>query len=383
MDITKKDFSCARGEWTVRGEILLPETEPAGVVILSHGFCGSMCDMLHHAEMLVRRGFISVCYDFVGGSRTKFSGGNLSDMTVFTEVEDLKAVVNYVKSLPECENLPLYLMGGSQGGLVTALTAAEIHEKVKIEAIILEFPAFCIPDDARGGSMVGYRFDPDNIPDLIESGDGREPMSGALPREVVGMDVYREISRYRGKVMLLHGDRDGLVKIRCSEAAEKAYTAAGCDCSFVTLHGAGHGFNPAEEEFADEVMALFMAGYREVLSAYIELGETVDEGDKTSIYFGGVIEGSGFRGKIRAGAVDVQQKSGGKVVSSTADYTADGYYSDGSQAVVHIVNEFDGVRWKPGLVHADSGKISEYSGRDFAEAVEWLEKGPLIHFFTK
>ncbi len=382
MEITKKDFSCTRGEWTIRGEIMLPESEPTGVIILSHGFGGSMYDMVRPAEMLVRRSFMAVCCDFVGGSRTKLSGGRLSDMTVLSEVEDLKAVINHVKSLPECRNLPLYLMGGSQGGLVTALTAAEIHGQVKIEAIILEFPALCIPDDARRGNMVGYRFNPDNVPDLIEPGDGREQMSGALPREVMDMDVYREISRYRGKVLLLHGDMDGLVKIHYSEMAEKAYSEAGCDCMFVTLHGAGHGFNPAEEEFADEVIAQFLAGYRPFLTAYIELGETVDEGDKTYISFGGTVEGNGIRYEIKR-AKDVQTKSDGKVVSSIADYTAVGSYSDGHDAFVRIVNMFDGVKWKPWMVLSNIDRTSEGTLHDCTEAVEWLEKGPVVHLFTK
>ncbi len=382
MDITKNDFRCTQGERDIYGEILYPDSEPAGVVILSHGFMSCMYDMMNPAQLLVRRGFISVCFDFVGGSRTRLSGGKLSDMTVFTEVEDLKDVVDYVKSRTEFDSLPLYLMGSSQGGLVTALTAAEIWEKVKIEGIILEFPALCIPDDARSGNMVGYRFDPDGIPDLIDPVDGREQMSGSLPREVIGMDVYRDIVAYKGKVLILHGDRDRLVNISYSEKAEKAYTDGKCDCSFVTLHGAGHGFNQAQDEFADDVIAHFMAGYRPFLTSNIELGGTVDKGDTVCISFGGTVEGSGFRGDIVSG-IDVQSISRGKVVSSEADYTAVQKNDDGTSAGVHIVNMFDGEKWRPHTIEADSGKISEYNGRHYAEAVEWLEKGPVVHFFVK
>ncbi|MNI86495.1 Prolyl oligopeptidase family protein [compost metagenome] len=59
-------------------------------------------------------------------------------MTVLTECEDLKAVMDYVKSLSYVDANQVTLMGFSQGGFISALTAAQRANEV--EALILPFP---------------------------------------------------------------------------------------------------------------------------------------------------------------------------------------------------------------------------------------------------
>ena len=61
-------------------------------------------------------GYAAYCFDFCGGSDKSKSGGSTDDMTVFTEVEDLRAVVKTVKSLGYVEPSEVYLLGSSQGG---------------------------------------------------------------------------------------------------------------------------------------------------------------------------------------------------------------------------------------------------------------------------
>ena len=63
------------------------------------------------------------------------------------------------------------LLGCSQGGFVSGLLAAELGEGV-IDRLIMFYPAVCIPDDARKGKMMFFRFDPGIIPAVL----GRFPM---------------------------------------------------------------------------------------------------------------------------------------------------------------------------------------------------------------
>ena len=51
-------------------------------------------------------------------------------MTIFTEKEDLLAVYNDISNLDMVDANHVYLMGGSQGGLVTTLATEELQDKV-------------------------------------------------------------------------------------------------------------------------------------------------------------------------------------------------------------------------------------------------------------
>ncbi len=55
--------------------------------------------------------------------------------------------------------------------------------------------------------------------------------------DVYETDVYKQIRNYTGRVLILHGDRDGMVPLRYSQKAQEAYSRA----KLVLLPGAGHG----------------------------------------------------------------------------------------------------------------------------------------------
>ena len=63
-------------------------------------------------------------------------------MTIFTEKEDLLAVVDALSEKEELDSKNLFLFGGSQGGLVSALTAEEIKDKVR--GLVLLFFHFTV-----------------------------------------------------------------------------------------------------------------------------------------------------------------------------------------------------------------------------------------------
>ena len=72
----------------------------------------------------------------------------------------MEAVLEEVKQWDFVDADSIYLMGNSQGGLVTALTASEHREEIR--AVILIYPAFCIYDD------VHEMFDsPEEIPETM------------------------------------------------------------------------------------------------------------------------------------------------------------------------------------------------------------------------
>ena len=178
-------------------------------------------------------GFLAVTYDFCGGGIICRSDGRKQDMTVLTEKADLIAVIEHVREQYDVSDV--FLLGCSQGGFVSALTAAELGAE-NISGLILFYPAICIPDDARAGKMMFYKFDPNNIPDLL----GRFPMKlgGDYARCVISMDPYEEMKGYEGPVFLIHGTADPIVNITYSQKLKNIYPR----CTYVEVEGAGHGF---------------------------------------------------------------------------------------------------------------------------------------------
>ena len=77
-------------------------------------------------------------------------------------MKDLCAVIEYVKALPFVDEKQIVLMGASQGGFVSGLTAAKYGDG--IQKLIMLYPALCIPDHARRGWLGGARYDPKNVP---------------------------------------------------------------------------------------------------------------------------------------------------------------------------------------------------------------------------
>lgn len=243
MKITESTFSCRRGELMIRGTEYRPIGQELPVAIVSHGFMANQESVQHYAKALAIKGYCTYCFDFCGGSipGTGKSDGNNTDMTVLTEVQDLESVIAFALSRSYTSH-KLLLMGCSQGGFVSALTAAKHPELV--HKLVLFYPALCIPDDARAGQMVFARFDPANIPDIIPCG----PMTlgRCYAEDVISMDPYRVIGAYQGPVLLIHGGSDRLVNVGYSQKAADTYTNA----QLHIIEDADHLFNPEQDMIA-------------------------------------------------------------------------------------------------------------------------------------
>lgn len=217
----------------LRGFILRPQRIgrlPA--VIVSHGFASCTRDTKKYARIFVDEGFIAVCFDFCMSGSGRSSGSSLG-MSVLTEKTDLFNVLDYVKGLDCVDPDHITLAGCSQGGLVSALAAAERENEVK--RLVLYYPALCIPDDARRGHMISAKFDPDHVPAQFRALFVRLGAKYALDAQ--GLDPYREICGFPKPVLIVHGTEDKLVDIGYSRRAAQLYQ----NCRLVEVKG-DHGF---------------------------------------------------------------------------------------------------------------------------------------------
>ncbi|MCD7723458.1 MAG: alpha/beta hydrolase [Clostridiales bacterium] len=252
MNIKESAFEVKKGSLTIRGKEYRPCGEKLPIAIICHGFLATYKTTKHYAKQFARWGWAAYCFDFIGGGIGCSSDGRLKDMSVLTESEDLRAVIDYVKELSYTDENKITLMGCSQGGFVSAMVAAQLQEPP--ERLILLYPALCIPDDARKGEMMFFKFDPENIPNEISFGPLK--LGGDYAAAVMEMDPFEQIKGYKGPVLILHGGRDKIVNISYAKKAKEAY---GGNCSLNILPKAGHGFKKNEDKVAFSAIKEFLA----------------------------------------------------------------------------------------------------------------------------
>ena len=202
------------------------------VVVLSHSSSLTHEAMVPYAEYLVKKGYAAYCFDFCGACDESLSKGRTTEeMTVFTEVDDLGIVLDKIRTLDYIDPDNVFVLGSSQGGLVTALVAEKRPSDIK--GMILFYPAFNLPE-----LVAKFTSDDGGILGGIGSG-GNMGMSDAFVNSVKDFDVYANIGKYPGDIIILHGTKDFLVDIKYSEQAVEKYPSA----ILYPIEGASHGFN--------------------------------------------------------------------------------------------------------------------------------------------
>lgn len=216
----------------IYGVMYLPaeEKDSYPTVILSHGFNSSSMLNEGYAESFAKNGYAAYIFDFCGGSPSTKSDGDTKEMSVLTEYQNLSDVMDQIKALDYVDGSQLFLFGLSQGGFISAYTAAQRPNDVK--ALILFYPAFALQDDCweRHGSV-------DKVP---EDGEVVQGVSiGAIYSiDAMSFDIYEVIANYKGDVLLCHGDKDTTVDLSYSQRAEEVYEHA----ELKVIQYAEHGF---------------------------------------------------------------------------------------------------------------------------------------------
>ena len=216
-------------------------------VILSHSSSLTHEAMSGYALTLAKKGFAAYCFDFCGGSDKSLSDGKTDEMTVFTEVEDLRAVVATVRAQSYVDPSRIYLLGSSQGGLVSALLAEECPDD--FAGMLLFYPAFNIPEMVKMFSAMGSWGNLGGLGGLGGFGSwgdwgdfgGMMSMSEAYVNSIKDFDVWSHIGNFAKPVCIIHGTKDSIVP---SSKSEKAVSR----CPSATLHkseGADRGANAA------------------------------------------------------------------------------------------------------------------------------------------
>lgn len=235
-DVLVSELHCMRDTLDIYGKLYRPASVAADVqlptVIFSHSANLTADAMNAYAMAVAKEGYCAYAFDFCGACDDSRSDGATADMTPFTEVADLKAVVAAMKANPGVNADKICLLGSSLGGLVSALAAED--STLSVAGLVLFYPAFNIPDLVAlmdqyggGGGLGGF------------GGFGGMSYSEAFCASMRGYDVYANIGTFNKDVLILHGSNDMIVKISYSEKAVQTYPHA----TLITVDGANHGFN--------------------------------------------------------------------------------------------------------------------------------------------
>jgi len=249
-EVEVEELIITEGEKEIYGKIYYPKEEgtyPA--VILSHGYNGIHADFVNECTYFASNGFVAYAFDFSGGSTRSKSKGKSTDMTIFTEKEDLTVVFNYIKSLENVDKESIFLFGGSQGGLVTALAAEELVDEVK--GLVLYFPAFNIPDDWRNTYPTE-----ESIPKTTDFWGLK--LGENFFKSMHEFYTFDNIGSFNKDILIIHGDRDNIAPLSYARKAEKLYENA----TLIVMKGEAHGFTPKGGQTAMEHALVFMKAHK-------------------------------------------------------------------------------------------------------------------------
>lgn len=244
--MSRTEIRISENQRELYGVFIAPEhADKYPVVIFSHGYNGSGRDFEQMGAYLAENGVAAFCYDFCGGSVNSRSSMATTDMTISTEKEDLHSVIQCIKNYAAIDSKNIFLFGGSQGGLVSALVTEEAKEDVK--GLILLFPAMCIADDWN--KRFPKEEDIPEIQDLWGMNLGKK-----FFMDLRGFDVYKNIGGYKGSVQVIYGENDPIVSLEYMEKLKTVYS----DMKLDIFKNEGHGFSEEGNKKVAEITLEFV-----------------------------------------------------------------------------------------------------------------------------
>lgn len=228
-----------------------PETGKCPMVILMHGIfsSGNIVPMPALARELADAGIASIRFDFGGHWRSE---GEMQHMTIGKEIEDALALWEYVKALPYVSEISL--LGHSQGGVVASMTAGILESRgEKPAGLVLIAPGSVVQDACRNGRFFGAEFNPADPPEYVKC-FGIMKLGREYILSTQELDIYGTAKAYTGPVRLIHGSKDTIVPMSCSEKFVETY---GDRSELIAVEGENHMITRKKKEVVALAVSFF------------------------------------------------------------------------------------------------------------------------------
>lgn len=225
ISLGARDFEVRGPQGGLAIDITLPdgfntESGTCPMVILMHGIFSSkdIVPIPALARALAKEGIASISFDFGGHWNSE---GEMQNMTIANEIEDAMQVWKYARSLPYVSSIGL--LGHSQGGVVAAMTAGLLAAQGESPAgLVLIAPGSVVQDACRNGRFFGAEFNPADPPEFVKC-FGIMKLGREYILSTQELDIYGTAEAYTGPVRLIHGNKDTIVPLSCSERFKETY----------------------------------------------------------------------------------------------------------------------------------------------------------------
>lgn len=237
-----------RGGITLRGCLERKTEKPGPLVLMLHGFGADMSlypSLFQHlSDQLTDRGFSALRFDFNGHG---ISDGAFSGMTVWNEVEDAAAFLQY--AMRQDFVTDIYVLGHSQGGVVAGLLAGLYPDVVK--KLVLLAPAASLKTDAQEGHCMAAHYDTFHVPETVDVGGGHQ-VGNLFFRMARNLPIYETTAQYRGKAWVAFGGMDEVI----SQSAAEKYMPGFPEGVFRLYPSLNHGlYGEEQQQMAQDVLA--------------------------------------------------------------------------------------------------------------------------------
>lgn len=246
--VSAREFEVSGPQGGLAMKVTLPdgfdkEKDSCPMVILMHGIFSSMdiTPMPALAKELAGQGIASIRFDFGGHWKSE---GKMEQMTVEKEIADAMAMWEYAKSLPYIRGIGL--LGHSQGGVVASMTAGRLSLLGDTpEGLVLLAPGSVIKDACTNGKFFNARFDPADPPEYVKC-FGLMKLGREYLMTTQELDIYGTAKHFDGPVRIIHGSKDDIVPMSCSEDFIDAY---GDNAELIVVENGNHMLTRKLKEF--------------------------------------------------------------------------------------------------------------------------------------
>ena len=232
-DYEVREIWCENNGQKIYGEAYVPITDgKSPLVIHSHGLGANHESGASYGKKYAPRGIAVYTFDFRGGSNKNNenrSDGKTTEMSVLTEASDVTAVLNTAKTWDFVDTDRIFLEGGSQGGLVSAIAGVQ-HED-EVAGLILHYPAFAMPDYMRS------RYSSGDMPE--EFTISSITLGKMFAKDLLSYDVRDDVPNFDKPVLILQGSDDHIVLPSVTKAVSEMYP----DSEYHIIEGGEHGFS--------------------------------------------------------------------------------------------------------------------------------------------
>jgi len=255
MSLEALVFENSRGQELVGIMHHAPGDGDRPCVIVCHGFAGTKIGgsrrFIEFARYAVERGLSVFRFDFAGSGD---SDGDLVDLTLDNELDDLMAAINKVKSLDKVDSKKVGVVGHCMGA-VTALRAASRNEEIYKTIAWAPFADVngamnrLIGEDAYNILLEGEEADFLYNNQLFQCGPSIIETSKEL-------DMYKEVSVLKTPLLVIHGTEDATVPLKEVELLMN-HVNPNINPLLEVIEGAHHSFPYHKEELFQSTVDWF------------------------------------------------------------------------------------------------------------------------------